>query len=159
MNILVKDEADYKHQHRQLAERHGGAHCIPLSESLVLHEHLRAMYVIRSAHERGITNIAKELREFDIMISVIEQILGEAPTIDRRVKRADKHRSLEKWCLDRTGQTFKVDEIADGADVSSQKVRTFIDSRPDLFSRSGRGQYQIRDVHAERSAAKNKDKE
>jgi len=159
LNILINNEADYKDQHRQLAERHGGAHHIPLGESLILHEHLRAMYVIRSAHERGVTNIAKELREFDIMISVIEQILGEAPTIDRRMKRADKQRSLEKWCLDRTGQTFKVDEIADGADVSSQKVRTFIDCRPDLFSRIGRGQYQIRDAQAERSAAKSKDKE
>ena len=155
---MIQDEEDYKRQFRELMERYG-RYGIPHSEVFHIQEHLRAMYIIRSARERGVTNIGKELHDNDVVPTVIEQITGSIPTIDRRVKRADKHKGLEQWCVDRTGQIVKVDEIAAGAGVSGQKVRTFIDSRPDLFRRVERGRYEIKDMQAERLAAKIKDKD
>jgi len=155
--VIVQSEADYKAKHADLSTKYGGSYKIPPSELFHLQECLRAMYVLDIARRQGSPNLAKALREHDVMPSVIEEVTGITPVIDRRVRRADKQRGLEQWCLDRPGQIFKVDEIAEGGQVSSAKVRTFIECRPDLFSKAGRGRYQIRNAQAERSAAKNKD--
>jgi predicted transcriptional regulator of viral defense system len=81
---------------------------------------------------------------------VIEQLCGEKPQVERRLKYADRRRMMENWCAENIDSIITPDELAEVGGVSYATAMKFINERIDLFRKVERGRYIVRDLRAEK---------
>lgn len=138
----------YQNHHRTLIKQYGGVSNVPREMIWMLQEQLRAHYII-SSNPDG--NPAVVLRQYGVPLSVIELVLGEAPTEhQRRQRRSDKYQTMIDWCLEHPLEQTSAEALAEIGDVSYPTALKFINDRIDLFRKIKRGVYEVRDVKTER---------
>lgn len=101
----------------------------------------RARFVLL-AHptENSVTILQRNL----VANSVITELTGSIPSVERRERRADKYAKLIDWCKTNHLVQATANEIADVGGLSYPTALKFIGDRPDLFYKIKRGLYEIR---------------
>jgi hypothetical protein len=150
------NEADIAHQHKaayaELLARYGGRDAIPEDELTLWAERTRALYVL-DLHPDA--NPVTVLRTFGVGDRVIAELTdGVGLDAQRKLKRSDRYAAIEAWAKANPGKDTTVYEVADVGGFSYSTANNFIKDRVDLFRRVKKGEYQLRDVVAERAAAK-----
>jgi hypothetical protein len=150
-NMYTIDEIDkrFKDRFAALAAKHGSPSAIPNDELHALNERMRAENVIL-IHGKADPGI---LRNYSIPLSIIEEYCGVAPAIEAKRTYRQRKQAVEQWCRDNSGSTVTPTVIAEIGDFSEATARTFINERPDLFTKVKRGYYLVRDPQAERKQA------
>jgi uncharacterized protein (DUF1330 family) len=146
--MLATSDIDerYKTAFREAAAKHGGPYAIPPEEVHRLGERMRAEHVV-AIHGRPDPVV---LRSYSVPSYIIEDLCGEVPTVERKRSYRQRKEAVERWCSEQVGSTVTPNVIADVGEFSEATARTFINERPDLFSRVKRGHYLVRDPHADR---------
>lgn len=156
-DIMTSDpNTRYKEEFARLVTEHGSYHAIPKEEIHVIGERQRAAFVLE-AHPEATTAAQRiqVLRQYAIPNRIIEEFVDDVDVNgERRVKRADKYAAITAWAKENPGKTTTVYEIADIAGFSYSTANEFVKDRVDLFRRVKKGEYEIRDVVAERQEAK-----
>ena len=135
-------------------------------EQLYLSEYLRALYVLQ------VTGSFAELPKYSINYDVYKDILINYKQIDLpssseentvlnlkpkfKSKRQDKYEEVTQWCKDNAGKKVKVKDVSDLVEWSYPTANTFVQSRPDLFSKFSHGVYLLKNPDEERMKEKNK---
>lgn len=111
----------------------------------------RARAALEVGRREGWTN-AKIIAYYSIDRSVVPEVFGETAPIEapRRVKRVDYRRAIERWCGDRVFEEVTVAQVAEAGCVSGATARKFIEDRADLFRRTGRSTWEVRDPQSDR---------
>jgi hypothetical protein len=149
--LTVKEiDQEFKSSYRELLETHKSASLIPKDELNQIGEIYRAKMVILSNDG---TKDARLLSQYSIPSKVIELICGEAPEIQRKVKKADRRRAMENFIRDNADSIVTPSELAEAGEVSYATAMKFINENPLAFIKTERGAYLIRDAEAERKAA------
>jgi hypothetical protein len=136
------------------------------NEQLYLSEYLRALYVLQA------TGSFAELPKYSISYDVYKDILINYKQIDLpnsseeevvlnlkpkfKSKRQDKYEEVTQWCKDNAGKKVKVKDVSDLVEWSYPTANTFVQSRPDLFSKFSHGVYLLKNPDEERIKEKNK---
>ena len=150
-NMYTIDQIDrrFKDGYAALVDKHGSATSIPNEELHALNERMRAENVIL-IHGKIDPNI---MRGYSIPSSLIEEYCGVTPVIEAKRTFRQRKQSVEQWCREHSGSTVTPSVIAEVGDFSEATARTFINDRPDLFSKVKRGYYLVRDPQTERQEA------
>lgn len=123
-------------------------------ELLYISEKYRALMVILSS---GGTPDATALRYHSIPANIITELCGnEEADPERRVRRKDKRQAIKEWADQNVGAVITPQDVAEVGDVSYATAIKFINENIGTFIKVGRGKYEIRDMKAEREAAKKK---
>ena len=133
-------------------------------EQLYLSEYLRALYVLQ------LTGTFAELPKYSISYDVYKDILINYKQIDLpasseedivlnlkpkfKSKRQDKYEEVIQWCKDNAGKKVKVKDVSDLVEWSYPTANTFVQSRPDLFSKFSHGVYLLKNPDEERMKEK-----
>jgi hypothetical protein len=136
----------YKEAYHAAAVEYGSLYDVPRDVAHQLSERMRAEYVIE-IHGKADPQV---LRGYSIPVTIIEELCGEAPTIETKRTYKQRKQTVEAWCTEHAGTTATPQVIAEVGGFSEATARTFIGERPDLFSRLKRGHYLVRDPKAER---------
>ena len=137
----------YKTAFRAAAKKHGSPYRIPAEEMHLLGERMRAEHVI-AIHGRPDPNV---LRSYSIPGSLIEEFCGVSITeVETKKTYRQRKAAVERWCTEHAGTTVTPTVLADVGEFSEATARTFINDRPDLFTKVKRGHYLVRDPQAER---------
>lgn len=137
---------------------------IAKEEQLYLSEYLRAIYVLQT------TGSFAELTKYSINYDVYKDILinykqVDLPSSDQedvllnlkpkfKSKRQDKYEEVIQWCKDNAGKKVKVKDVSDLVEWSYPTANTFVQSRPDLFSKFSHGVYLLKNPDEERMKEK-----
>jgi hypothetical protein len=152
MYDLATIESAFRTDYLDLIDKYGNESSIPKDERFLVNETLRAQYVVIG--NDGIADPAV-LRQYSIAPRVIEAVCGEkAGAPERKIRNADKRKTMENWCDDNIGVTVTPQTLAEIGDVSYATAISFINERVDMFFKVKRGFYLIRDYKAERLADK-----
>ena len=140
----------YKTAFRAAAAKYGSPWAIPAEETHLLAERMRAEHVV-AIHGKADPQI---LRGYSIPATIVEDLCGALPDVQprRRSFRLRKE-AVERWCVEHAGTTVTPTVLAEVGEFSEGTARTFINDRPDLFSKVKRGHYLVRDPEAERQKA------
>jgi hypothetical protein len=155
--MLTDIEINTRHRTRwaQLVAQHGSSYAIPAQQVQLAHERLRAEHVAQIAMSRNLGHqLPRVLADYGVYPSVIEELTGARPDVERKVKRSDKYQAITAWCTDNPGKTTTVAEVADVGGFSLSTANQLIKDRIDLFKRLKRGEYLIRNPAAERAEEK-----
>jgi predicted phage-related endonuclease len=155
--MLTDAEIITRHRTRwaQLVAQYGDSHAIPAQKAALAHERLRAEHVAQIAISRNLGHqLPRFLADYGVYSSVIEELTGTQPDVERKVKRADKYQAINAWCADNPGKTTTVAEVAEVGGFSLSTANQLIKDRIDLFRRLKRGEYLIRNPAAERAEEK-----
>lgn len=139
----------YKSAFHAAAAEYGSPWKIPPEVAHELSERMRAEHVI-AIHGKADPQV---LRSYSIAGSIIEELCGEAPTLEMKRSYRQRKGAVETWCVEHAGTTVTPAVIATIGEFSEPTARTFINDRPDLFTKVKRGHYLVRDPHAERQQA------
>jgi hypothetical protein len=142
-------ETRYKTAFRAAAKQYGSPWRIPSEVTHELGERMRAEHVI-AIHGKADPAI---LRSYSIPGSLIEEFCGEAPTLERRRSYRERKAAVERWCVEHAGATVTPQVVAEVGEFSEATARTFINDRPDLFTKVKRGHFLVRDPNVERQHA------
>jgi len=119
-------------------------------------ERLRAHWIIDKA-QRNNDDPAKSLTLHAVSRSLIEELAGAVPELERKVKR-NKEDNIYAWASENLGRNVTVQDVVDGFKVSMPTAYKIIREHPDCFIKVSWGVYSVRDGRADREAAKsNKD--
>lgn len=122
---------------------------IPKDERFLMGERLRAAYIIDM---NGGSPDASILSSYSIAGRVIEELCGTVPTIERKVRMADKRKAVEAWVKDNVGVTVTPQTIAEIGDFSYSTAMSYINENVNTFIKVKRGFYLVRDQEADREA-------
>lgn len=150
--MLTATEVDqqFKTEFAALVAKYGDPWAIPVEERHLVSERMRAMHVV-AAHGKADPNI---LRGYSVPSSIIEDLCGEAPVIETKRTYRQRKQAVERWCAEHIDTTITPSVIADVGGFSEATARTFINERPDLFTKVKRGYYIVRDPASERAKDK-----
>lgn len=112
-------------------------------------ERLRAAYIVEAS---GGSPDANTLSSYSVAGRVIEELCGTAPTIERKVRMADKRKAVEKWVRENAGTTVTPQTIAEVGDFSYSTAMSYINEHVNSFTKIKRGFYLVRDWETERAA-------
>jgi hypothetical protein len=140
---------DFKNAYAKAVAKHKGDHLIPKDERFLMGERLRAAYVIEA---NGGSPDAAILSSYSIAGRVIEEFCGSMPTVERKIRMADKRRAVESWVKDNIGVTVTPQTIAEIGDFSYSTALSYINEHVNTFIKVKRGFYLVRDQDAERAA-------
>jgi len=151
MNSTAKEiDTEYKTAYTKLLVNYGSHDSIPKDELSYIGETHRAKMVLLTV---GGAPDARVLSQYSIPNKVIEAICGETYEIQRKVRHADRRRSMETFVRENADAIVTPNELAEAGDVSYSTAMKFINENPLVFTKTERGAYLIRDVEAERKAA------
>lgn len=151
MYTTVKEiDAEFKAAYTKLLANYGTHSSIPKDELHYIGETHRAKMVILTV---GGTPDTRVLSQYSISNKVIKAICGETYEIQRKVKHADRRRSMENFVHENADAIVTPNELAEAGDVSYSTAMKYINENPLIFTKTERGAYLIRDVEAERKAA------
>lgn len=152
MTLTVKDaDREYKEAYAALLSTHGTHSSIPKDEVNYISELHRAKMVTIT---NGGDFDAQILSQYSVARRVIEELCGEVPEIQKKVRQADKRRAMEQFVKDNADGVVTPADLAEAGDVSYATAMKFINENPVFFTKVERGSYLIRDVEAERQAAR-----
>lgn len=155
--MLTDEEIKRRHLSRwsKLVSTYGDRFSVPSDEVMLVSELLRADHVTQLHYTKNSGSpLANTLREYGIHSSVIKELTGEEPEIERRHKRSDKYKTVFDWCAANVGKQTTAQEIASVGGFSLSTASTLIKDRVDYFKRVKRGEYIIRNPAAERAEEK-----
>jgi hypothetical protein len=138
----------YKKEFSAAAKKYGSPYSIPNDVLHAIGERLRAQSVVEKYDGNVTPNL---LRSYSVPVSIIEEICGAKPVIEKKVKRADRRRAIEEWADENPGTTVTPQTLSEVGEVSYTTVMSIITERPDLFTKVKRGYYLVRDPKADRS--------
>lgn len=138
----------YKQEFRVAAKKYGGAYAIPDDVMYMMGERLRANAVVEKYEGSVTPNL---LRSYSVPVSIIEEICGEKPVLEKKMKRSDRRKAIEDWAAENPGTTVTPQTLAEVGGVSYTTALSIIAERPDLFTKVKRGFYLVRDPEKERS--------
>jgi hypothetical protein len=151
MNSTAKEiDTEYKTAYTKLLVNYGSHDSIPKDELSYIGETHRAKMVLLTV---GGAPDARVLSQYSIPNKVIEAICGETYEIQRKIRHADRRRSMETFVRENADAIVTPNELAEAGDVSYSTAMKFINENPLVFTKTERGAYLIRDVEAERKAA------
>ena len=102
-------------------------------------------------------NILINYKQIDLPDSSDENIvLDLKPKF--KSKRQDKYEEVTQWCKDNAGKKVKVKDVSDLVQWSYPTANTFVQSRPDLFSKFSHGVYLLKNPDEERMKEKKSSK-
>lgn len=136
----------FKAAFSEAVAKYGSPSAIPAEEAHLLGERMRAEHVV-AIHGKADPQV---LRSYSLPTSIILELCGEVPEVERRQTRAAKRQAAERWCGENAGTTVAPQVLAEVAGFSYSTALAFIKERPDLFTRVKRGFYLVRDPEAER---------
>ena len=157
MKIINTDNVDeeFRAEYQALLKKYdGNDSLIPKDERFIVTEKHRAMCVIRI--NEGVAD-PQVLSRYSIAGSVIRLLCGESAAgeaIARKQGSKDKRKIMTEWAEGNIGEVVTPQEVADAGGVSYATAIKFINENIGTFVKSGRGKYEIRDIKAERQAAK-----
>jgi hypothetical protein len=140
-------DTEFKQNMAKLMGKYG-KYAVPKEEAAFVAEVARAKYACLA---QGVSKPDPTvLRQYSIMGRVIEQLCGERPQVERRLKYADRRRMMENWCAENIDTIITPDELAEVGGVSYATAMKLINERIDLFRKVERGRYIVRDLRAEK---------
>ncbi len=140
---------DFKRGYAKALAKYKSHELIPKDERFLIGERLRAAYVIDM---HGGSPDASILSTYSIAGRVIEELCGSVPTIERKIRMADKRRAVEAWVKDNAGTTVTPQTISEVGDFSYSTAMSYINENVNTFIKVKRGFYLVRDPEAERAA-------
>jgi hypothetical protein len=144
--VTTDIEVRFKTAFAEAAEQYGSPWAIPHDELHTLSEKMRAEHVVAIYGKAD----PQVLRSYSIPAVIIEELCGEAPTVETKRSYRQRKQAVEAWCTEHAGTTVTPVVIADIGEFSDATARTFIGERPDLFTKVKRGHYFVRDPKTER---------
>lgn len=139
----------FKDSYAKALAKYKSHELIPKDERFLMGERLRAAYIIEANGGSPDPNI---LSSYSIAGRVIEELCGTAPTIERKVRMADKRKAVENWVRENAGTTVTPQTIAEVGDFSYSTAMSYINEHVNTFTKIKRGFYLVRDWEAERAA-------
>lgn len=140
---------EFKRSYSQALAKYKSHELIPKDERFLMGERLRAAYVIEA---NGGSPEANVLSSYSIAGRVIEELCGSTPTIERKVRMADKRKAVQDWVQENAGTTVTPQTIAEVGDFSYSTAMSYINEQVNTFTKIKRGFYLVRDWEAERAA-------
>ena len=140
---------EFRRSYSQALAKYKSHELIPKDERFLMGERLRAAYVIEA---NGGSPDASVLSSYSIAGRVIEELCGSAPTIERKVRMADKRKAVQDWVRENAGTTVTPQTIAEVGDFSYSTAMSYINEQVNTFTKIKRGFYLVRDWEAERAA-------
>lgn len=123
-------------------------------ELLRSQELYRANAIVEAAERDG-KNVAATLREYGVSSSIINEIGLKPVEYKPRSKKNTTQEKMDAWVKENIGNTTVGGlDISKAVGVSYPTANKFVQSRPDIFFKIKKGEYVIKDVDAERKAAK-----
>lgn len=155
MDKLLSPE-QYRQEVNKLISVHGSATKVPKAAAFELSERARAWYVFQMPEIAAGTMTVKAtaMKQYNLAESAVGAMAEEIVVLKKRNRHSDKNKALKAWAEENVGVEVKVDELADACGVSSSKARSFIQDRPDIFSKVRHGLFYVKDPAAERAADK-----
>ena len=139
----------FKDSYEKALAKYKSHDLIPKDERFLIGERLRASYVVDMHSGSPDASI---LSTYSIAGRVIEELCGSVPTIERKVRMADKRRAVETWVKNNVGVTVTPQIIAEVGDFSYSTAMSYINEHVNTFIKVKRGFYLVRDQEAERAA-------
>lgn len=127
--------------------RHGSHTAIPMSETFVISETLRALYVLQIWQRDGAQgNPAKFLRTYAVTDSMVDGIVAqyvgkaveEAPT----EKRSARWDAFNKWIREHSGEQFTTDQLVEQSGFSYPTTLKYVQESP-LFVKIKKGLWKV----------------
>lgn len=142
---------EFKTSFARLVKQYGSTHAIPRHEVHLISERMRARHIAVICTERSLGPLPRVLRDYGVLDSIIKELAGEVPEIERKSKRSDKNKAIFDWCDQNPGKETTVYEVAEIGGVSYSKANQLIKDRIDYFKKIKKGLYVIRNPRAERA--------
>jgi hypothetical protein len=139
----------FKNAYTKALAKYKSHELIPKDERFLMGERLRAGYIIEM---HGGSPEASVLSTYSVAGRVIEELCGSIPTIERKVRMADKRRAVEAWVKNNVGVTVTPQTISEIGDFSYSTAMSYINENVNTFTKVKRGFYLVRDQEAERAA-------
>lgn len=130
----------------EAADKYGGHHLIPKDELTLMGERMRAEHIVERFGRDP-----KVLSTYGVPVSIITELCGQEPQIERRIKIADKKRAALAWAADNVGSTVTAAVIAEIGDFSVSTATSLMKEYLDVFRPVKRGFYLIVDPDEERA--------
>lgn len=115
----------------------------------------RAKWVIEKA-QRNSWNVIDTLVSHMVSRTLIEQLTGELPEVEKKIKK-NKDQELREWVLLNLSKEMSPWQISQSLEVSYDTALKLVKENTDYFLKVKKGLYTIKDGKLERKAAK-KDK-
>lgn len=139
----------FKRAFAEATKQYGGHYLIPKEELATMGERLRADYVVERFGKDP-----QALSHHSVPSSIIKELCGTEPQLERRVKVADKKQAAMRWASANVGATVTAQVLAEEGDFSLSTANSLIKERIDIFRPVKRGFYLIVDPVAERAKDK-----
>lgn len=149
MNPTMTPDQKFKAAYAAALRTHGSHAAIPKEEQQLMGERLRADYIVE---RYGLD--PEVLAQHSVAGRIIEELCGQIPTKERKVRMVDKRKMVQDWITDNPGVTVTPQTIAEIGDFSYSTAMAYINERVDVFVKVKRGFYLVRDVDAERQKDK-----
>lgn len=127
-------------------KKYGGHHLIPKDELTQMGERMRAEHIVERFGRDP-----KVLSTYGVPTSIIKDLCGTEPQVERKVKIADKKKAALAWAADNVGATVTAAVIAEIGDFSVSTATSLLKEHLDVFRPVKRGFYLIVDPAEERA--------